>query len=130
MDRITGAIIGAAIEVHRSLGPGLLESAYEACLVFELIERGLKAEQQRPLPVTYRKVELDCAYRLDLRVEERVIVEVKAVDRIEPIHQDQLISYLKLSGFKVGLLINFNVKVLKDGIRRAVNSFPDSPRPL
>ena len=130
LDRITEAIIGAAIEVHRSLGPGLLESAYEACLVFELIGRGLKVEQQKPLPVIYRKVELDCAYRLDLLVEEMVIVEVKAVDRIEPIHQAQLLSYLKLSGCKVGLLINFNVKVLKDGIRRAVNSFPDSPRAL
>jgi len=130
LNRITESIIGAAIEVHRALRPGLLESAYEACLAFELVERGLKVEQQKPLPVVYRDVRLDCGYRLDLLVEEKVIVEIKAVDRLAPIHQAQLLSYLRLSGCKVGLLINFNVKVLKDGIRRVVNSFPDSPRPL
>jgi len=128
LNRITESIIGAAIEVHRALGPGLLESAYEACLTFELAQRGLKVEQQKPLPVVYREVKLDCGYRLDLLVEEVVIVEVKAVDRLMPIHQAQLLSYLKLSGCKVGLLINFNVKVLKDGIRRLVNDFPDSLR--
>jgi len=128
LNRITESIIGAAIEVHRALGPGLLESAYEACLVFELAQRGLGVEQQKPLPVVYRKVKLDCGYRIDLLVEETVIVEVKAIDRLLPIHQAQLLSYLKLSGCKVGLLINFNVRVLKDGIRRVVNDFPDSPR--
>ncbi len=128
LNRITGETIGAAIEVHRALGPGLLESAYEACLAFELAERGLKVERQRLLPVVYRDVQLDCGYRLDLLVEERVIVEIKAVDRLAPIHQAQLLSYLKLSGCKVGLLINFNVKVLKNGIRRVVNDFPDSLR--
>ena len=128
LDRITEGIIGAAIEVHRNLGPGLLESAYESCLAFELVERGLKVEQQKPLPVVYREVKLDCGYRLDLLVEEAVIVEVKAVDRLAPIHKAQLLSYLRLSGCKVGLLINFNVKVLKDGIRRVVNDFPDSSR--
>ena len=128
LNRITESIIGAAIEVHRALGPGLLESAYEACLTFELAQRGLKVEQQKPLPVVYREVKLDCGYRLDLLVEEVVIVEVKAVDRLMPIHQAQLLSYLKLSGCKVGLVINFNVKVLKDGIRRLVNDFPDSLR--
>ena len=130
LNRITESVIGAAIEVHRALGPGLLESAYEACLAFELVERGLKVERQKPLPVVYREVRLDCGYRLDLFVEQAVIVEVKAVDRLAPIHQAQLLSYLKLSGCKVGLLINFNVKVLKDGIRRVVNGFPDSPRSL
>ena len=130
LNRITERIIGAAIEVHRDLGPGLLESAYESCLAFELVERGLKVEQQKPLPVVYREVKLDCGYRLDLLVEEAVIVEVKAVDRLAPIHKAQLLAYLRLSGCKVGLLINFNVKVLKDGIRRVVNSFPDSPRSL
>jgi len=133
LNRITESIIGAAIEVHRALGPGLLESAYEACLAFEPAQRGLQVEQQKPLPVLYREVKLDCGYRLDLLVEEAVIVEVKAVDRLMPIHQAQLLSYLKLSGCKVGLLINFNVKVLKDGIRRVVNNFPDtlrSPRAL
>lgn len=130
LNGITESIIGAAIEVHRALGPGLLESAYEACLTFELVQRGLKVEQQKPLPVVYQEVKLDCGYRLDLLVEEAVIVEVKAVDRLAPIHQAQLLSYLRLSGCKVGLLINFNVKVLKDGIRRVVNDFPDSPGSL
>ena len=129
LNAITKSIIGAAIQVHRGLGPGLLESAYEACLAFELVERGLKVEQQKPLPVVYRGVRLDCGYRLDLLLEE-VIVEVKAIDRLASIHQAQLLSHLKLSGCKIGLLINFNVKVLKDGIRRVVNSFPDSLRSL
>jgi GxxExxY protein len=128
LNKITESIIGAAIEVHRAIGPGLLESAYEACLAFELVQRGLKVEQQKLLPVVYREVKLDCGYRLDLLVEEEVIVEIKAVDRLAPIHQAQLLSYLRLSGCKVGLLINFNVKVLKDGIRRVVNDFPDSLR--
>ena len=128
LNRITEKIIGAAIEVHRALGPGLLESAYEACLAFELIERGLEVKQQKPLPVVYRDVKLDCAYRLDLLVEEKGIVEIKAVDRLAPIHQAQMLSYLKLSGCKVGLLINFNVKMLKDGVRRIVNDFPDTLR--
>jgi GxxExxY protein len=130
LNRITETIIGAAIEVHRALGPGLLESAYEACLCFELVRRGLTVEQQKPLPVVYQDVKLDCGYRLDLLVEDAVIVEVKAVDRLAPIHQAQLLSYLKLPGCEVGLLINFNVKVLKDGLRRVVNNFPDSPRSL
>jgi len=124
LNQITEGIIGAAIKVHRDLGPGLLESAYETCLAFELVERGLKVEQQKPLPVVYREVKLDCGYRLDILVEEAVIVEVKAVDRLAPIHKAQLLSYLRLSGCKVGLLINFNVKVLKDGIRRVVNDLP------
>jgi GxxExxY protein len=128
LNQITENIISAAIDVHRTLGPGLLESAYEACLAFELAERGLKVEQQKPLPVVYRQVKLDCGYRLDLLVEEAVIVEVKTVDPIAPIHKAQLLSYLRLSGCKVGLLINFNVKVLKDGIVRMVNNFPDTPR--
>lgn len=121
-NQITEQIIGAAIEVHRALGPGLLESAYEACLAFELVQRGLKVERQKPLPLVYKQVELDCGYRLDLFVEESVIVEVKAVDQSAPIHQAQLLSYLKLSDCKVGLLINFNVKLLKNGIRRVVNN--------
>ena len=114
--------------MHRTLGPGLLESAYEACTAFEVAQRGLRVEEQKPLPVVYREVRLDCGYRLDLVVEEAVIVEIKAVERLMPIHQAQLLSYLKLSGCKVGLLINFNVEVLKGGIRRVVNDFPDSPR--
>ena len=133
LDKITEQIIGASIKVHRALGPGLLESAYEVCLAFELVECGLGVEQQKPLPVIYRQVKLDAGYRLDLLVEDSVIVEVKAVDQLAPIHSAQLLSYLKLSGCKVGLLINFNVKVLKQGIQRVVNDYPKSlrsPRPL
>ena len=124
LNHITDQVIGAAIEVHRALGPGLLESAYEACLTFELAQRGLKVEPQKPLPVVYKEVHLDCGYRLDLLVENAVIVEIKAVESLAPIHQAQLLSYLRLSGCKVGLLINLNVKVLKDGLRRLVNDFP------
>ncbi len=126
LNRITESIIGAPIDVHRSLGPGLLESAYEACLAFELAQRGLQVEQQKPLPIVYKDVKLDCGYRLDLLVEDAVIVEIKSVDGLAPIHKAQLLSYLKLSGCKVGLLLNFNVQVLKQGIRRVVNNFPDS----
>ena len=124
LNHITDQVIGAAIEVHRALGPGLLESAYEACLTFELAQRGLKVEPQKPLPVVYKEVHLDCGYRLDLLVENAVIVEIKAVESLAPIHQAQLLSYLRLSGCKVGLLINFNVTVLKHGLRRLVNDFP------
>jgi len=121
LNKITEAIIGAAIDVHRALGPGLLESAYQACLAFELVERGYKVEQQKPLPLVYKNVHLDCGYRLDLFVNDAVIVETKAVDELAPIHEAQLLSYLRLSGCKVGLLINFNVKLLKYGIKRLVN---------
>ena len=115
---LTGKIIGAAIEVHRALGPGLLESAYETCLIYELRLRRLKVEYQKPLPIFYKDVMLACGYRLDLVIEDEVIVEIKSVSSIAPIHEAQLLSYLKLSDYKVGLLINFNVKILKDGIRR------------
>jgi GxxExxY protein len=118
INQLTEAIIGAAIQVHRALGPGLLESAYEACMIYELTERGIRVEQQKPLPVIYRGVKLDCGYRLDLLVQNQVIVEIKAVDEILPIHRAQLLSYLKLSGVRVGLLINFNVKLLKHGLER------------
>jgi len=117
---LTEQIIASAIEVHRALGPGLLESAYEACLVYELTQRGLRFERQVALPVAYKDVRIDCGYRLDLLVEQRVIVELKAVERLDLIHDAQLLSYLKLSGFHVGLLINFNVRLLKDGMRRLV----------
>ena len=115
---LTGKIIGAAIEVHCALGPGLLESAYEACLTYELRLRGLKVESQKPLPLIYKNVMLECGYRLDIVVENQVIIEIKTVNSIAPIHEAQLLSYLKLSNCKIGLLINFNVIVLKDGIRR------------
>ena len=125
LNRITEIIIGAAMAVHRELGPGLLESAYEACLAYELPDRGLSVERQKALPVRYRGVNVDCGYRIDLLVEGKVVVELKAVERLEAIHKAQLLSYLKLSGCKVGLLINFNVKVLKDGIRRLVNELEE-----
>ena len=121
LNSLTEKIIGAAVRVHRELGPGLLESTYGACLTYELAETGLHVERQVMLPVRYRGVELDCGYRIDLWVEKKVVLELKAVDRLEPIHQAQLLSYLKLSGCKVGLLINFNVKVLKHGIRRMIH---------
>lgn len=121
INRITEKIIGAAIEVHRELGPGLLESTYETCLVFELAERGLKFERQKPLPVVYKGNRLDAGYRLDLFVDDQIIVEIKSVDQLVPIHQAQILSYLKLSGCRVGLLINFNVQILKNGIKRVIN---------
>lgn len=121
LNTITEAIIGGAIAVHRELGPGLLESAYEACLAYELADRGLSVERQKGLPVIYRNVQVDCGYRMDLLVDGKVVVELKTVEGLEPIHEAQLLSYLKLSGCKVGLLINFNVAILKNGIRRLVN---------
>jgi len=130
LDNITETVIDIAIGVHRTLGPGLLESAYERCMVFDLAQTGLKVEQQKPLPIVYRGMKLECGYRLDLLIEEKVIVEVKAIEKLLPIHKAQLLSYLKLSGCKVGLLINFNVKMLKDGIQRVVNNFPESLRSL
>lgn len=126
LNKIAREIIAAAIAVHRALGPGLLESAYEACLAFELNSRGLAVERQKPLPVHYRDVRLDCGYRLDLLVESVVIVEAKAVEELLPIHQAQLLSYLRLTGCPIGLLLNFHVQVLKNGIKRVVNEFPDS----
>jgi len=118
---LTSKIIAAGIEVHRRLGPGLLESAYEACLVYELRKRGLKALSQVGLPVIYDEVKLDVGYRIDILVEDSVIIELKAVEKVIPLHEAQLISYLKLSGKKVGLLLNFNVTRLKDGITRLAN---------
>lgn len=117
---LTGKIIGAAIEVHRHLGPGLLESAYQICLGRELELRGIRFEREKSLPIEYKSERLDCGYRLDFIVEQKVIVELKSVDNLLPIHDAQVLTYLKLTGCKVGLLINFNVPVLKDGIHRLV----------
>ena len=125
LNEITKIILGCAINVHRALGPGLLESAYEACLVYELASKNLKIERQKSLPIKYRGIQLDCGYRIDLLIEDKIIVEIKAVEKLEPIHEAQLLSYLKLSGLEVGLLINFNVKFLKNGIRRLVNKFKE-----
>src|SRR3989304_9511334 len=117
---LTHGIIGAAIEVHRLLGPGLLESAYEECLARELTLRGLQFERQKPIPVVYKDVKLECGYRIDLLVEGRIVVELKAVEALGPIHEASILTYLRLSGCSLGLLINFNVPVLKDGIRRYI----------
>ena len=120
-DELSRIVIGAAIEVHRHLGPGLLESAYEECLCLELKQCGLEYVRQKPLAVVYKGSQLDCGYRLDLLVEELVILELKSVQRFEPLHTAQLLTYLKLTGLRLGMLINFNVAVLKQGIRRVVN---------
>jgi len=119
-EELTEQIIGSAIEVHRCLGPGLLESAYEECLCHELHTRGIRFERQKPLPLDYKGIRLDCGYRLDIIIEAKVVVEIKAVDRIMPIHEAQMLTYLRLSGVKIGLIINFNVPVLKEGIKRIV----------
>ncbi len=119
---MSNEIIGAAIEVHSHLGPELLESAYEECLCRELVIRNISFERQKPLPVSYKGIKLDCGYKLDIEVESLVILELKAVERIEPIHEAQLLTYLKLSNVKLGILINFNVPRLKDGIKRIVNN--------
>ena len=119
-DSISAMVIGAAIEVHRVLGPGLLESAYEECLCHELNLRGIVFERQVPLPVDYKGVRLDCGYRLDIVLPGKLVIEVKAVEALAPIHDAQLITYLKLSGIRTGLLLNFNVPLLRDGIRRLV----------
>ncbi len=126
LDEISRRIIGAAIEVHLHLGPGLLESAYQSCLAFELKQLGLKLEEQKPLPIVYKDVKLDCGYRLDLVVEDEIIVEIKAVEKLLPIHEAQLLSYLRLAKKRVGLLMNFHVPVLKNGLKRIVNEFPDA----
>ena len=115
---ISGKIIGCAIEVHKALGPGLLESAYEECLFYELMETGLKVERQKPLPVVYKEVKLEAGYRVDLLVEDKVVVELKSVDALNDVHTAQVLTYLKLSGCKLGLLMNFNVVKLVDGIKR------------
>lgn len=114
------AVIEAAIEVHRTLGPGLLESAYRDCLCRELALRGIAFEKERPLPVEYKGAQLECGYRLDLLIANLIVVEVKAVEAVAPVHEAQLLTYLRLGGWRVGLLINFNVVMLKDGIRRKI----------
>lgn len=121
LNKITEGIIGAAIEVHRALGPGLLESAYVACLAYELRERGFEVLQEVLLPLIYKEVKLNFGYRLDLLVNDAVIVEIKSVESLAPIHEARLLSYLKLADCKIGLLINFNVRMLKHGIKRLAN---------
>jgi GxxExxY protein len=122
LNTISSKIIGAAIEVHKTIGPGLLESAYEECLCHELDLRGLSIERQKPLSLTYKGKRMDCGYRLDVVVENVVLIELKSIEVIQPIHKAQLLTYLKLSGLTLGLLLNFNVTVMRDGIVRLVNS--------
>jgi GxxExxY protein len=119
-DPVSEKVIGAALDVHRALGPGLLESAYSECLAYELSQRGILFKREVPLPVRYKNVLLDCGYRLDFLVADHLVVELKAVEKIEGVHEAQLLTYLRLSGKRVGLLINFNVELLRDGIRRRV----------
>ncbi len=120
-EQLTEAIIGAAIEVHSELGPGLLESAYEECLCHELMLRGLSFKRQVELPVVYKGIKLDCGYRIDIIVEDRVVLELKTVEKLLPVHEAQLLTYLKLSGKRVGLLINFYSAVIRNSIKRMVN---------
>jgi GxxExxY protein len=120
---LTDQIIGCAIEVHRHLGPGLLEAVYEECLCYELSQIGLRFERQVHLPLSYKGIKLECGHKLDLVVEDSVVVELKAIDELAPIHQAQLLTYLKTSNKKVGLLINFNVQYLKNGLKRVVNHY-------
>ena len=119
-DQLTELVIGRAIDVHRVLGPGLLESAYEACLCKELADHDVAFSRQVPMPVIYKEERIDCGYRLDLLIEDKLIVELKAVERLLPLHEAQLLTYLRLSGIETGLLMNFNVRMLKDGIKRLV----------
>jgi GxxExxY protein len=123
LDSITEKVIGGAIAVHRALGPGLLESAYEECLCFELSQARLCFERQVPLPVVYKGISLDCGYRMDIVVEDKIVIEVKAVERLIPVHEAQLLSYLKLGQRPVGLLMNFHTPILKNGLKRIVNRF-------
>ena len=126
LNSLTERIIGAALAVHREIGPGMLESAYEACLAFELADRGMNVERQRALPLVYRGVRLDCGFRIDLLVEDVVVVEVKSIERLERVHSAQVLSYLRMINRSVGLLINFNVQwLVRDGVRRIVNGFPE-----
>jgi len=124
LNALTDVIIGAAIKVHRGLGPGLLESVYLACLTFELHRAGLSLKAQVRLPVRYEDVRIDCGFRLDLVVEDQVVVEIKSVKRLAPIHDAQVLTYLKLSGYPAALLINFNVTLLKKGLKRLINRHP------
>ncbi|NJD76830.1 MAG: GxxExxY protein [Candidatus Methanoperedens sp.] len=121
-NELSKLIVGAAIEVHRSLGPGLLESSYEECLCHELSLREISFQRQAPMPVVYKGIRLDCGYRVDIIVDKKVIIELKSVADVQPIHKAQLLTYLKLSGLKLGILMNFNVQLMKDGINRFVNN--------
>ena len=125
MDELTSRILAAAIAIHRKLGPGLLESAYEACLAYELQKSGLEVERQKAVPLVYEEVKLDCGFRADLVIERKVVVELKCKEALHPVDQAQLLSHLRLLNLPVGLLINFHVTLLKDGVRRLVNNYQE-----
>ena len=125
INQLSSKIIGAAIEVHKTLGPGLLESAYEECLCHELKLRGLGFERQKPLPLEYKGEKLDCGYRLDVVVENQIILELKSCIKVEPIHLAQVLTYLKLAGLRLGLIMNFNVAVMRDGVVRVANKLQE-----
>ncbi|MBU2649742.1 MAG: GxxExxY protein [Bacteroidetes bacterium] len=120
INHLTKTIIGCALEVHKALGPGLLESAYEECLSYELINAGLRIERQRAVPVIYKEIMLDCGYRIDILVENSVVIELKTVEVFNPVHEAQILTYMKFASMRIGLLINFNVTLLKNGIRRFI----------
>ncbi len=120
-DDISRKIIGCAIEVHKQLGPGLLESAYQECLYYELIKTGLNVRKEIPMPIVYKEVKLNHGYRMDLLIEEKVVVEIKTVEALNDVHTAQILTYLKLGDYKLGLLLNFNVSILKNGIKRLIN---------
>lgn len=121
LNALTEKVIGSAIRVHKELGPGLLESAYQECLNYLLLKDGFVVEREKPIPVVFEKVKLDCGYRIDLLVERKLVLELKSVDRFSPVHHAQVLTYLKLGGFKLGLLMNFNVPIMVKGIRRIIN---------
>jgi GxxExxY protein len=120
-NEISNRIIGFAISVHQNLGPGLLESAYKECLYYRIKKEGFSAEKEKPMPLIYEKVKLDCGYRIDILVESKVVIEIKSVEALNDVHLAQTLTYMKLGGYKLGLLINFNVTLLRDGIRRIIN---------
>jgi GxxExxY protein len=126
LQAISYKVIGLAIEVHRQLGPGLLESAYQECLFYEIIRAGLKVEKEITLPIVYKEIKLDHGYRIDLLVEDQLVIELKTVDNYTPVHFAQILTYLKLGKYPLGLLMNFNSKILKNNIKRFINTTPDS----
>jgi GxxExxY protein len=121
-NEIANKIIGLAIEVHKALGPGLLESAYKECLMYKIIQSGMFAEKEKPMPLVFEEVKLDCGYRMDILVEHKLVIEIKSVEALNDVHLAQTLTYMKLGNFKLGLLINFNVALLKNGIKRVVNN--------
>ena len=123
LNRLSNTVIGLAIEVHKVLGPGLLESAYQQCLAWELRREGLSVKEQVGVPIRYKELEIPNAYRLDILIEDELVIELKAVERIEPVHVAQMLTYLKVNGLRLGLLLNFNVEVMRKGIKRVVNNF-------